>query len=63
MPTDGISLRMGIPTPANVGWVPFAIPKEVLLSTRMHLTQDQVRELLPILQYFVEHGELSEVDS
>jgi len=50
--------RMGIPTPATVGWVPFAIPEEVLLSTRMHLTQDQVKELLPILQHFAEHGEL-----
>lgn len=50
--------RMGIPTPATVGWIPFAIPEEVLLSTRMHLTQDQVKELLPILQHFAEHGEL-----
>lgn len=54
--------RMGIPTPATVGWIPFAIPKEVLLSTRMHLTQDQVKELLPILQYFAEHGELPKLE-
>jgi len=41
------------------GWVPFEIPKEVLLSTRMHLTQEMVAELLPMLQKFAETGELS----
>lgn len=40
------------------GWVPFEIPKEVLLSTRMHLTQEHVKQLLPILQKFAETGEL-----
>ena len=40
------------------GWVKFEIPKEVLLSTRMHLTREHVKELLPILQKFVETGEL-----
>jgi len=42
------------------GWVPFKIPKEVLLHTRMHLTQDQVKALLPALQHFAETGELPE---
>jgi len=42
------------------GWVPFEIPKEVLLHTRMHLTQDQVKALLPALQHFAETGELPE---
>lgn len=50
--------RMGIPTPVQVGWIPFAVPEEVLMTTRMHLTQDQVKELLPILQHFAETGEL-----
>jgi len=27
-------------------------------NDRMHLTQEQVGELLPLLQHFVEHGEL-----
>lgn len=40
------------------GWVAFKIPKEVLLSTRMHLTQEQVKDLLPMLQKFAETGEL-----
>ena len=41
------------------GWCKFSIPKEVLLTTRMHLTQKQVKELLPHLQKFVETGEIS----
>ncbi|WP_078598613.1 hypothetical protein [Evansella clarkii] len=42
----------------GTGWVTYDIPKDVLLTTRMHLTQEQVRELLPILQVFAETGEL-----
>ncbi len=40
------------------GWVKYEIPKEVSLNTRMHLTRKQVKELLPLLQKFVETGEL-----
>lgn len=40
------------------GWVKYEIPKEVLISTRMHLTREMVAELLPILKRFVETGEL-----
>lgn len=42
----------------GVGWVSYDVPKEVLLNTRMHLTQKQVKQLLPILQKFAETGEL-----
>ncbi|MCP4410164.1 MAG: hypothetical protein GY807_20965 [Gammaproteobacteria bacterium] len=31
-------------------------------NNRMHLTQSQVQELLPTLQYFVEHGRLPKPD-
>ena len=41
----------------GTGWVPFDIPDDVLLTTRMHLTQEQVKALLPILTYFAETGE------
>lgn len=47
-------------TESSAGWVKCDIPKEVLLTTRMHLTQEQVKELLPILQTFAETGELPE---
>lgn len=48
----------GVVTDATCGWVPYPIPKEVLLTTRMHLTQAQVAELMPVLQHFVDTGEL-----
>ncbi|MBB6731907.1 hypothetical protein [Cohnella zeiphila] len=42
----------------GTGWVPYPMPKRVAMDTRMHLTRDQVKELLPILNAFVETGEL-----
>lgn len=40
------------------GWVKFPVPEQVHFTTRMHLNKEQVAALLPLLQYFVEHGEL-----
>jgi len=40
------------------GWIEYKVPKEVLFNDRMHLTQDMVKELLPLLQKFAETGEL-----
>ena len=40
------------------GWVPFHIPDNVLLTTRMHLNQKQVKKLISVLQHFVDTGEL-----
>jgi hypothetical protein len=51
---------LGIATEQVNGWVPFQIPDEVLLTTRMHLTREMVADLLPILQRFVDTGELEE---
>lgn len=42
----------------GTGWMPYPIPEDVLLSTRMHLTRKQVKKLLPILKKFVRTGEL-----
>ena len=39
------------------GWVDYPISEDVMLHTRMHLTQEQVKTLLPILTYFAETGE------
>lgn len=47
-------------TKGGTGWIKYDIPDDVFLSTRMHLSQDQVRELLPILQSFADTGELPE---
>ena len=41
-------------------WVEYPLPKDVLNHSRMHLTQQQVADLLPYLQHFAEHGRLPE---
>ena len=51
---------MNIKTFQSFGWLECPILKEVLLHDRMHLTQKQVKKLLPALQYFAEHGYLPE---
>lgn len=49
---------VGVLTDKSCGWVPYPIPPQVLLSTRMHLSQEQVKMLLPALQRFAATGEL-----
>lgn len=50
--------RLGVVTHEVTGWVPYPVPAEVMLCTRMHLSRDQVSALLPLLQHFVETGEV-----
>lgn len=40
------------------GWAAYPIHEDVFIPTRMHLTQAQVRKLIPVLQYFADYGEL-----
>ena len=40
------------------GWVKYAIPDDVLLNTRMHLTREQAKELVDALNVFIETGDL-----
>lgn len=40
------------------GWVPLELPADVNINTRMHLTREQVAQLLPVLQHFVDTGEV-----
>ncbi len=42
----------------GVGWAKYPVPEGVHFTTRMHLTIDQVKEILPHLQSFVESGEI-----
>jgi hypothetical protein len=53
--------------PEHGGWKEVTEPDEVhtmtehyVANNRMHLTQSQVKDLLPALQYFAEHGILPE---
>lgn len=50
--------KYGVKTTETTGWVPYPIPDEVSIKTRMHLSQRQVQELLPLLKYFAKHGRL-----
>lgn len=52
------AVRLGLPSDGVTGWTSFNIPSEVSLTTRMHLTQEMVAELLPVLQKFAETGDL-----
>lgn len=38
----------------GMGWQSVELPEGTLCNTRMHLTQEQVKALLPLLEYFVE---------
>lgn len=40
------------------GWVSIQMPEGYVADTRMHLTQKQVKALLPHLQKFVETGNI-----
>jgi hypothetical protein len=53
-----MGLRERTNTEADNGWTKFFVPKDVLMSTRMHLTKKEVKMLIPILQKFVETGEI-----
>ena len=48
----------GIETSETTGWIPFPIPEGVEFTNRMHLTREQVEALLPMLQCFVDTGEI-----
>jgi len=42
----------------GIGWVPYEISEDVLITTRMHINQDQAKEVVKVLNYFIKHGEL-----
>lgn len=48
----------GVETQETTGWVSYPVPDEVLMTTRMHLNRKQVAKLLPVLQKFVDTGEI-----
>jgi len=42
----------------NEGWVEIPLPSDTLIASRMHLSQAQVKEILPYLVMFAETGEI-----
>jgi hypothetical protein len=57
-PQPKIPVKAMDPDYEGVGWIKYLIPKEVMITGRMHLTISQVKELIPLLQKFVDTGEL-----
>lgn len=50
----GKAAQYGIKTDATSGWVPYPIPEDVSLSTRMHLDRKQVAALIVHLQRWLD---------
>lgn len=42
----------------GTGWVPYEIPEDVSLTTRMHLTRKQAKKLVKALKVFIKTGDL-----
>ena len=53
-----LGLRRQTNSEADNGWCDYPLPDGVLQFTKMHLTREQVKELLPLLKRFVKTGEL-----
>jgi hypothetical protein len=47
---------LGIQTAESTGWVPYPIPKSVLLNTRVHLSRGQVSDLIEYLRSWLDTG-------
>ena len=40
------------------GWIGYPLHEAVMINSLMHLTQEQVKEILPVLQRFAKTGEI-----
>lgn len=58
MASDAQSLS--IKTDQTTGWIPYPIPEQVLLHTRMHLNREKALELIEALRVFVNTGSLGD---
>lgn len=47
--------RLGMTDAPDSGWMPYPVPKCVLLSTRMHLSREQVQGLIARLQLWLKN--------
>ncbi len=50
----GDAKALGFKTDATSGWVPYPIPEQVMLSSRMHLDRKQVAALIGHLQAWLD---------
>jgi hypothetical protein len=56
MVSDAKRLGVVIPDGKTTGWIPFPIPGDVQISTRMHLNREQVQGLIDRLQNWLDKG-------
>lgn len=57
MKSQAKALGLTLPPGEVSGWMPYPIPEEVQISTRMHLNREQVKGLIERLQRWLETGE------
>ena len=50
--------KLNIETNKTTGRIDYKLPEEVELKTRMHLSRDQVKQLLPHLIRFADSGDI-----
>ena len=56
MKSQAASLGLELPPGEVSGWMPYPVPDEVLMSTRMHLNRDQAKGLIERLQRWLDTG-------
>ena len=54
MKSDALKLGIELPPGEATGWMPYQIPPEVLLTTRMHVERGQVQALVNHLQAWLD---------
>lgn len=55
------ALGLEFPPGEVSGWMPYPIPEEVQISTRMHLSREQVKGLVERLQQWLSTGDFEQV--
>lgn len=56
--SDAKKLGLDLPPGEVSGWMQYPVPSEVFMSSRMHLNEHQVAELILQLQHWLKTGEL-----
>ena len=51
--------KLGVKTEATSGWVPYPLPPEVSVTTRMHLNREQAQGLIERLQEWLDTGKFA----
>jgi hypothetical protein len=60
MKSDALKLGLSLPEGEISGWTQYPIPKEVLISTQMHLNREQVKGLVEHLSKWLETGDFTQ---